>query len=86
MSRRSLDECRDNTAGMLRELATVWHKEAQKTALSWIPMPMRRISPRVQDLVNEGMEWPESMEWTMEQDGAEWTTIKQEDGNGMEGI
>ncbi len=26
-----LDECRDNTAGMLRELATVWHKEAQKT-------------------------------------------------------
>lgn len=25
------DECRDNTAGMLRELATVWHKEAQKT-------------------------------------------------------
>ncbi|MCS6914798.1 MAG: tetratricopeptide repeat protein [Myxococcales bacterium] len=26
-----VDECRDNTAGMLRELATVWHKEAQKT-------------------------------------------------------
>lgn len=29
----SLDECRDNTAGMLRELATVWHKEAQKTGV-----------------------------------------------------
>ena len=28
-----LDECRDNTAGMLRELATVWHKEAQKTGV-----------------------------------------------------
>ncbi|MFO0574583.1 MAG: tetratricopeptide repeat protein [Polyangia bacterium] len=28
-----LDECRDNTAGMLRELATVWHKEAQKTSV-----------------------------------------------------
>ncbi len=26
-----LEECRDNTANMLRELATVWHKEAQKT-------------------------------------------------------
>src|SRR4029434_3127680 len=26
-----LDECRDNTANTLRELATVWHKEAQKT-------------------------------------------------------
>ncbi len=28
-----LDECRDNTGGMLRELATVWHKEAQKTGV-----------------------------------------------------
>lgn len=27
----TVDECRDNTAGSLRELATVWHKEAQKT-------------------------------------------------------
>ena len=26
-----VDECRENTAGMLRELATTWHKEAQKT-------------------------------------------------------
>lgn len=26
-----LDECRDNTVNTLRELATVWHKEAQKT-------------------------------------------------------
>jgi len=26
-----LEECRDNTANTLRELATVWHKEAQKT-------------------------------------------------------
>ena len=26
-----LDECKDNTANTLRELATVWHKEAQKT-------------------------------------------------------
>src|SRR5262249_22625964 len=25
------DECRRNTAGMLRELAAVWHSEAQKT-------------------------------------------------------
>jgi tetratricopeptide (TPR) repeat protein len=27
----AIDECRDNTANTLRELATVWHKEAQKT-------------------------------------------------------
>ncbi len=26
-----LEECKDNTANTLRELATVWHKEAQKT-------------------------------------------------------
>ncbi len=26
-----LEECHDNTANMLRELATTWHKEAQKT-------------------------------------------------------
>jgi tetratricopeptide (TPR) repeat protein len=26
-----MDECKDNTANTLRELATVWHKEAQKT-------------------------------------------------------
>jgi tetratricopeptide (TPR) repeat protein len=26
-----LEECKDTTAGTLRELATVWHKEAQKT-------------------------------------------------------
>lgn len=28
-----VDECRDNTANTLRELATVWHKEAQKTGV-----------------------------------------------------
>lgn len=33
VKKESLDECRDNTAGMLRELATVWHKEAQKTSV-----------------------------------------------------
>ena len=33
VKKESLDECRDNTAGMLRELATVWHKEAQKTGV-----------------------------------------------------
>jgi len=33
IKKESLDECRDNTAGMLRELATVWHKEAQKTGV-----------------------------------------------------
>jgi len=27
----AMEECRDNTANTLRELATVWHKEAQKT-------------------------------------------------------
>jgi tetratricopeptide (TPR) repeat protein len=27
----ALDECRDATRGLLRELATVWHQEAQKT-------------------------------------------------------
>ena len=27
----ALEECRDNTANTLRELATVWHKEAQRT-------------------------------------------------------
>jgi TolA-binding protein len=26
-----VDECRENTSGMLRELATTWHKEAQQT-------------------------------------------------------
>ena len=26
-----LGECRDATRGLLRELATVWHQEAQKT-------------------------------------------------------
>jgi len=33
VKKESIDECRDNTAGMLRELATVWHKEAQKTGV-----------------------------------------------------
>lgn len=33
IKKETLDECRDNTAGMLRELATVWHKEAQKTGV-----------------------------------------------------
>lgn len=28
---QQLEECRDDTAGSLRELATTWHKEAQKT-------------------------------------------------------
>lgn len=28
----ALTECRDNAAGTLRELATTWHREAQKTA------------------------------------------------------
>ena len=28
-----VDECRDNTSGSLRELATTWHKEAQKTGV-----------------------------------------------------
>ena len=28
-----VEECRDNTAGSLRELATTWHKEAQKTGV-----------------------------------------------------
>jgi tetratricopeptide (TPR) repeat protein len=27
----AIDECKDNTANTLRELATVWHREAQKT-------------------------------------------------------
>ena len=31
MKKDDLEECRDNTANTLRELATVWHKEAQKT-------------------------------------------------------
>ena len=31
LKKEQLDECRDNTANTLRELATVWHKEAQKT-------------------------------------------------------
>ena len=31
LKQETVDECRDNTAGSLRELATVWHKEAQKT-------------------------------------------------------
>jgi tetratricopeptide (TPR) repeat protein len=31
IKKEALDECRDNTANTLRELATVWHKEAQKT-------------------------------------------------------
>ena len=33
LKKEQIDECRDNTAGMLRELATVWHKEAQKTGV-----------------------------------------------------
>jgi tetratricopeptide (TPR) repeat protein len=33
LKKDTVDECRDNTAGMLRELATVWHKEAQKTGV-----------------------------------------------------
>jgi tetratricopeptide (TPR) repeat protein len=33
VSQTARDECRDTTAGMLRELATVWHKEAQKTRI-----------------------------------------------------
>jgi tetratricopeptide (TPR) repeat protein len=31
LKKDQLEECRDNTASTLRELATVWHKEAQKT-------------------------------------------------------
>lgn len=31
VKREAVEECRDNTTGMLRELATTWHKEAQKT-------------------------------------------------------
>ena len=31
LKKEQIDECRDNTAASLRELATVWHKEAQKT-------------------------------------------------------
>ncbi len=31
VKREAVEECRDNTAGSLRELATTWHKEAQKT-------------------------------------------------------
>jgi tetratricopeptide (TPR) repeat protein len=31
LKKEQLDECRDNTANTLRELAIVWHKEAQKT-------------------------------------------------------
>ncbi len=31
VKKEALEECRDNTAGSLRELATTWHKEAQKT-------------------------------------------------------
>jgi tetratricopeptide (TPR) repeat protein len=31
LKKDDLEECRDNTANTLRELATVWHKEAQKT-------------------------------------------------------
>ena len=31
LKKDQLEECRDNTANTLRELATVWHKEAQKT-------------------------------------------------------
>jgi tetratricopeptide (TPR) repeat protein len=33
LKKEQIDECRDNTAGSLRELATVWHKEAQKTGV-----------------------------------------------------
>src|SRR5262249_1793357 len=33
LKKEVIEECRDNTAGMLRELATVWHKEAQKTGV-----------------------------------------------------
>jgi tetratricopeptide (TPR) repeat protein len=31
LKKEALEECRDHTANTLRELATVWHKEAQKT-------------------------------------------------------
>ncbi len=31
VKKEAVEECRDNTAGSLRELATTWHKEAQKT-------------------------------------------------------
>lgn len=31
IKKNDLEECRDNTADTLRELAVVWHKEAQKT-------------------------------------------------------
>lgn len=33
LAKSAVDECRDHTAGMLRELATVWHKEAQRTGV-----------------------------------------------------
>lgn len=31
LSKSALDECRNNASGVLRELATTWHREAQKT-------------------------------------------------------
>ena len=33
VKQEQIDECRDNTGGSLRELATTWHKEAQKTGV-----------------------------------------------------
>ena len=33
VKQEAVDECRDNTGGSLRELATTWHKEAQKTGV-----------------------------------------------------
>src|SRR5204862_7296935 len=33
VKKEAVEECRDNTAGSLRELATTWHKEAQKTGV-----------------------------------------------------